>query len=169
MGRSLKWLFIALSCILVLTGCTTKGQALTAVQKSVQHQYHQQANIANQTTKSFLFFQPKGFMVDSKGTHSIVFKDKKGNLYILFVNSLEGKTSQVNYKNDLASLKRGAVKRTFNDQGSFNYIILSPSVNKQYELIIGCGGIKMSTKTTLENAQTASKNMSTIIKSITTP
>jgi hypothetical protein len=169
MTRSLKWLLMALSCILVLTGCTTKGQVVNAVQKSIQNQYHKSAHSTNQTTKSFHFFQPNGFKVDSKGTQNIIFKDKKGNPYILFVNSLEGKTSQVNYKNDLASLKRGAVKKTFNDHGTFNYIILRPLEKKQYELIIGQGGTKMSTKTTLENAQNASKQMATIIQSVTNP
>jgi predicted small lipoprotein YifL len=167
MKRSLKWLLTTLACILVLAGCTTKGQVLEAVQKSVQHQYHQPSKTANQMTKTFRFNLPKGLKIDSKGTHNIVLKDKTGNLYILFVNGLEGKMSEVNYKNDLASLKRGAVKKTFSDQGTFNYIILRPIKNNKVELIVGRGGIKMSTKTTLENAQKASKQMATIIQSVT--
>ena len=166
MIRSLKWLIMVLSCFLVLTGCTTKGQVLEDTQKSVLHQYHQSPKSTNQTTASFSFYQPQGLKLDSKGVHNIVFKDKNGNPSILFVNSLEEKTSQVNYKNDLASLKRGAVKKTFNDQGAFNYIILRPKKNKQYELIIGRGGIKMSTNTTLENAEKSSKQMAAIIQSI---
>ncbi len=167
MSKSLVKVGLVMCIGVFLVACTTKGHVANQIVDSMKKEWGHPPIKTNHEAKSFSYYLPSTYKVQSTGQSNIIFRDHSGHLYILFVNGNEGPKSQVNYKNDQNALNKSDVHQTMSDTHSFSYVIIRKLEKDQYELIVDRGGVKVSTKASLAELTKLAPNMEKIVHSVT--
>ncbi|WP_102345245.1 hypothetical protein [Bacillus sp. Marseille-P3661] len=163
--KVVKRLPVIFLLIAILTGCGTSQQE--AVQQSkivVEETFNAETIEPNQNAKGFTYYLPDDFDVESELDNNLILTRGKDE-YILFVNPLEDPNSQEIFE----TLKNNEETelQSFSNESQFGYIsVTSLEDEKLSELIVGIGGIKLTTQTTANNMVDNSKVMMEIVKSI---
>ncbi|ENH95795.1 hypothetical protein J416_14208 [Gracilibacillus halophilus YIM-C55.5] len=140
-------------------------EVLQQSNQAVEQAFNQEAKTPNQDLNQLSLFLPNTFEVFEQESNNVIL-ESNGQTYILFHNSLENESSQLNYeavneKNDHLLLE------SFENQGRFGYIYISEADTKsEFQLQIGVGGIKITTITEKSDAATDAKDMMLIANSL---
>ena len=90
-----------------------------------------------------------------KGTHP----------YILFYNPNEDSNSEALYETTKQSGENIIVDKTFTFEDQFGYLLIFEADDSYYEIAAGIGGIKATTKSTVENVAKDAEMMMSIVAS----
>jgi hypothetical protein len=167
MTAFLKRIIILSLCIVLVGGCTpTKKEAVQNTEKDITAIFKDKPKSANEKTEYFTFHKPSTLTISQKGKHNIIFQDHDKNVYILFVNPKEKKSSELNYQSVKKHMKSDDVLKSFHVGNTFVYVYVKPIKNEEVELVVAAGGIKMSTKTTLKQMTDQAEMMAEVILSV---
>jgi len=168
MTAFIKRIIIIGFCIVFVSGCaTSQKEAVQDSQKAVTTIFRDKIHNANAQADHFTYYKPSTLTISQKGEHNIIFHDFNENIYILFVNPVEDKLSKMNYEAALRDKNKGDTLKQFKAGNTFLYIYVKPlKGDKKVELVVDGGGVKMSTKTTLDHLVEKSKIMAEMIHSV---
>ncbi|MCT8137325.1 hypothetical protein H1D32_05940 [Anaerobacillus sp. CMMVII] len=156
-----------LLAVILITGCggITKEQAIESAKEAFETGVVAEPQAPNEQTDMFSYYLPSTLSLEEVSENNLILS--KGNqLYLVFSNPAETKTSQVNYEQDKVLEENTLLLETLEVDGAFSYIIVSPFEEDEYKVIVGIGGEKGTTITDLENLKDSVDTMLEIIKSI---
>lgn len=123
----------------------------------------EELNDPNQELEHTSIYIPDKFQLESEDASNIILKEKE-QTYIVFYNSLEPATSEIGA--DSSRNKEALLFETFEDEKKFGYIRLMPEIDKKYEMVVGIGGVKITTHTTKKDMEQDAEEMMHISKSL---
>ncbi|WP_458412182.1 hypothetical protein ACNQFZ_15245 [Schinkia sp. CFF1] len=151
----------------LLIGCSaSKDEAVNQSKKLAETTFKEKSHESTKTTNGFSYYLPKGYKVKDQTENNVILL-KDGQEYILFVNPREAKDSEALYE-ELKGAKKAEAKdiTSFKKDNEFGYISITPAKEKKYELIVGIGGIKMTTLTTVSDMVGNTEDMMEITNSV---
>lgn len=167
MTAFLKKVIILLLCLVLLCACTpSKEKAVKDTTNAITSMFKEKPIEANEKTKHFSYYKPAAFKISQNGEQNIIFQDREDNVFILFVNPNENSKSQLNYQTIMNEKHKRDLLKSFHVGDHFIFVYVKPIKDKDYELVVGAGGVKMSTKTTLYHLEDEAKMMAKIIRSV---
>ncbi|MGV3465639.1 MAG: hypothetical protein ACO1OT_10135 [Heyndrickxia sp.] len=149
----------------LITGCSTsvKEQQNEATNK-VSKAFSAQPKAAKKTTKNFSLYLPFGMTIQKESPNNVIIKRGRQN-YLLFYNQKEVENSQEVYK--ISKPNKGLlVDKSFSSNSRFGYLLISKVKKDLYEVIVGVGGIKMTTETSMKNIASDAEKMAKIVSSV---
>jgi len=161
-----KMVWILLPFLLILSACTgpISEEQEKAKEKALEA-FQNEPNQPNEEIANMKLYVPRGLEVAESDSNNIVFSEED-QLYILFVNPNEDRTSQVLYESTLASLDKVRLNEKFEEKDQFGYIIIHDVSEDVYGLTVGIGGVKMSTETTTKNLAKDAEKMMNMVASL---
>ncbi|WP_374724487.1 hypothetical protein [Calidifontibacillus erzurumensis] len=164
MKALIRFLALTLLTISLLTGCNGKeDEAIVEAIQIAEATFNETKQEPTESSDLFSFYLPKEYKVKEKSEHNIILK-KDNQEYILFVNPNEALDSEVLF-NELQAAKK-EVQETFKSKGRFGYLLITPVEGKNYEVIVGIGGVKMTTLSTVDDIARDTKKMMEIANSV---
>ncbi|MBY6274557.1 MAG: hypothetical protein C6P37_02940 [Caldibacillus debilis] len=164
--RKLMIGLVLLCLLLLLPACSTSlRKEKEAAAEGVEEAFRQEAKEANHQTEDISFYLPAGMVVksDDKYNHLI---QKGSKMFILFINPNEDSKSKVLYQTAKEGSKDYLLDKTFRADGRFGYLLIQKLKDDLYEVVVGIGGIKMTTATELSGLSKDAKSMMEIVRSI---
>lgn len=168
MFRLWKIAFLFLLTVLLLVACgqTVEEQAASGIQ-AAKDAFSTESKQWNEEIEGIRFYKPAGFIVDEESNAQNLLFTKSDEPYILFINPNEESNSQLFYelvKSD-ASVKV-IQEETFTKDGLFGFAAVLESSDKEVELIVGVGGVKMTTISKKSKIGRNLQEMMEIVRSI---
>lgn len=167
MMKYYKQILVSMLLIVIfsgLIGCNaSKEEAYQASQDVAETTFNEEKKAPTETTDGINYYLPDDFKVKNIIENNIILSRGKQE-YILFVNPLEPSDSEVVYE-ELKD-KDKALLQSFEDNQRFGYISITPIEGKEYELMVGIGGVKVTTKTTTNDMAENTKVMMEIANSV---
>lgn len=162
-----KSIIAFIGMVILLVGCSvSENDAIDQTYTSVKETFSSQVNETNKTSDDLTYFLPNSLTIESEEEHNIVL-NKGSQRFILFYNQLEDLSSEEVYKGSLSEDRKPVLNETFQEGNKFQYVIVYLIDNtKKYELIIGMGGVKITTETTSNKMDEDAVLMAQIIDSI---
>lgn len=165
MNRSIRILVLLLLSFSLLMGCgVSKKEAINESKVVAKTTFQETKMKATETTSGISYYLPEDFKVQSETEHNIILL-KGRQEYILFINPQESPNSKAAFET-LKNAKGKPTINSFESDGRFGYISVAPLEGKEYELIVGIGGVKLTTKTKTKNMAENTKAMMEIINSV---
>lgn len=153
--------------ILVLVGCSaSEEEILTETKEMFVEGFYSEPIEANEETDGITYYLPKELQLTEESENNLIFEKGK-QLYLLFYNPVEGLESRVNLERDLEFEKEALLFETIEDEGRIGYLVVVPEEEDLLKLIIGIGGQKITTFSSLSNLADNTKTMIEVLNSIT--
>lgn len=163
------WLaFVTLTILVLLSGClSSEEDTLEETNSIVKEEFLSDLEIErNFESNDFEMYKPDSLeFSEARGSNLIFFEGEQP--YILFVNELEAPNSKWFY-DDLKEREEELHLRTFETEDRFAYYSVEEKEEEHYEVQVGIGGIKMATRTELNNLKEDVQEMIKMVKSIDT-
>ena len=152
--------------VLLLSACSASlKEEQTAAKDAVGEAFKKDPKAINTENEDIKFYLPFGFEVDKETPNNIILKNGS-KTYILFYNPHEGPDSKVIYEAALKQKEYG-FKETFSAKdGHHGYLLIKNADKKLNELIVGTGGVKITTQSKTKNLSTEAANMAEIVRSV---
>ncbi|WP_374722789.1 hypothetical protein [Peribacillus tepidiphilus] len=161
-NKYLAWMIAGI----ILTGCSTKMEDMTIqAEKAAEAEFQAEKPPADKKSKTFSFYLPHGFTIEEEKENNVIIK--KGDLLaIIFRNPNESSGSEM-LTNTIQSNKKEYIHtKVFEDKGRKGFMAIKKAGNEQYELVVGIGGVKVTTVTKAQNLDDLAKEMMKIAASI---
>ncbi|MEO4051896.1 hypothetical protein [Solibacillus sp. CAU 1738] len=162
--QSIAILILALS----LAGCgkSIEEQIEVGV-ANAQSTFKEAAQTPNTTIGNIQLFIPKGYTVEQGVDEMNYILKKDKDSFLLFVNAIETEDSKLHYENLLADKTKDVVKsQDFETAGAFGFSAVVKHSEDEYELIVGSGGIKMTTISQNKKIENKLSEMMQIVRSV---
>lgn len=111
------------------------------------------------------FFLPRGINVIEESEYNFVL-GRRDQLFLLFFNPIEPKTSEVHYLLDLEFEDEAVLFKSIEKQDRFGYILVLPDEEDLYKLVVGLGGAKITTMTTINELENSTIAITEILHSL---
>ena len=158
---------IVVSAIL-LAGCgkTLEDQVSKGI-TTVQAAFEQQPIKANTKENNLSLYLPEDYVIDPSKEENNYFINSSDDQYILFINENEPENSQLNYELLMSSDDDSIIKvEQLQGEKQFGFVAIKEFSEKEYELIVSIGGIKLSTVTNQKKMDEKLANMIDIVRSV---
>lgn len=168
MFRLWKIAFLLLLTVLMLVACgkTIEEQAATGIQ-AAKDTFFTETKEANEEIDGIRLYKPAGYKVEEESDAQNMLFTKGDEPYLLFINSNEETDSQLFYEVLKADSSVKVVQEeTFTKDGLFGFVAVLESSDKQVELVVGVGGVKMTTISKISKIENNLQDMMEIVKSI---
>lgn len=165
-----RWL-LALAVValtFVLTGCGKSVQEQIDVGvASAATTFQENAETPNTTIGAIDLFVPKTYKVEQGANKMNYILTKNKDSYILFVNTNEEEDSKLHYDNLMADASKEVVKsQQMTTDEAFGFSAVVALDDKQYELIVSIGGVKMTTISEDRKIEEKLHTMMQIVRSV---
>ncbi|MBY0124139.1 hypothetical protein [Bacillus sp. S/N-304-OC-R1] len=152
--------------VLLLSACSASlKEEQSAAKDAVGEAFKMEPKATNNENGDIQFYLPFGFEVDKETPNNIILKNGS-KTYILFYNPNEGPDSKVVYK---ATLKQNDYdyQETFSTKNKhFGYLLVNNNEDTLNELIVGIGGVKITTQAKTKSLSAEAAKMAEIIQSV---
>ena len=112
-------------------------------------------------------YLPENFVIDPSDEENNYFIHSSDDQYILFINEEEPENSQFNYDILMKSDDKSIIKvEQLQGEKHFGFVAVKQFSEKEYELIVSIGGIKLSTITNEKKIDFKLENMIDIVRSV---
>jgi hypothetical protein len=158
---------IVVSAVL-LAGCgkTVDEQVLEGI-TTVQAAFEQEPIKANTKENNISLYLPVDYVIDPSKEENNYLINSSDDQYILFINEKEPENSQLNYDLLMKSEDESIVKvEQLQGEKHFGFVAVKQFSEKEYELIVSIGGIKLSTVTNQKKIDEKLANMIDIVRSV---
>ncbi|WP_017756156.1 hypothetical protein [Calidifontibacillus oryziterrae] len=160
-----KPLFVVLLSISLLMGCgVTKEEAINESIEVAEDTFNEAKPAYNETIYGIRFSLPEDFKIISESESNIILA-KGRQEFILFVNPQEALDSEAAFQ-ALEKAKGEKIIESFKRGERFGYFSAAPLEDNEYELIVGIGGVKLTTKTKISDMVEHTKAMMEIANSV---
>lgn len=119
---------------------------------------------ANEQNEDIEYYLPFGYEVKEEEPNNIILKNGS-KTYILFYNQHESPDSKVVYN---ATIKQSEFNynETFEENGSFAFLLVKNTDDNMHELTVGVGGVKMTTQVKTKNLSAEAAAMIEMVRSV---
>ncbi|GAM12769.1 hypothetical protein [Mesobacillus selenatarsenatis] len=150
--------------LLLLSACSASfSEQKAEIKKEVASTFESQPEKTNNSTKDIDYYLPSDVKVEKETPNNVLLKDGS-KTYILFYNQHEKEDSKVVYDSTVKQQKEWDANETFSKDGKFGYMLVKELKENHYQLIIGIGGVKLTTET--ENVREDAEAMMQIANSV---
>ncbi|WP_079510099.1 hypothetical protein [Mesobacillus jeotgali] len=150
--------------VFLLSACSASFPEQKAeIKKEVANTLESQPEKPNNSAKDIEYYLPADYEVEEETPNNVLFKDGS-KTYILFYNQHEKEDSKVVYNSTVKQQKKWDANETFSKNGKFGYMLVKQLKEKNYQLIVGIGGVKLTTET--ENVREDAEAMMEIANSV---
>lgn len=158
-------IFILLSLFL-LVGCSAsfeekKDEAIEVVQEKMK----EKTNKANKEVGDIEFHLPFGFEIEKESPNNVILKNGS-KTYILFYNQNENQQSEVVYKSTLTQHEKFEVNKKWSEKDRLTYLLVENLDKDMNELIVGIGGVKLTSEVKTSSLATEAAQMMEIVNSV---
>lgn len=163
----MRLVILFLLSIFLLSGCQAsfKEQKNEAI-KAVQEQLKEKPKKTNKEAEDIKFYLPFGFEIDEKSPNNIILKNGSKR-YILFYNQHENQQSDVVYKSTLNQHEKFEANKKWNEKDQFGYFLVDNLKDDNLnELIVGIGGVKLTSEVKTGKLATEAAQMMEIVHSV---
>jgi hypothetical protein len=134
--------------------------------KAVAEQMNKNPKDPNQNTEEIDYYLPFGFEVEEESPNNIILKNGS-KTYILFYNQQENALSDVVYKSTLNRHEEFEIDQKWPEKNRFGYLLVSSLDEKDMnELIVGIGGVKLTSEVKTGSLTTEAAQMMEIVHSV---
>jgi hypothetical protein len=158
---------IFLLSIGLLVGCQAsledqKDETINTVQSKLK----EKPKKANQDVEDISFYLPFGFEIDEQSPNNIILKNGT-KTYILFYNQHENAQSEVVYKSTLNQHEKFELDKKYDNKDYLGYLLVeSLEEDDLNELIVGIGGVKLTSEVKTSSLPTEAAQMMEIVNSV---
>ncbi|MBT2638436.1 MULTISPECIES: hypothetical protein [unclassified Bacillus (in: firmicutes)] len=150
--------------VFLLSACSASFSEQKAdIKEEVAATFESQPEKTNNSTKDIDYYLPTSVKVDKETPNNVLLKDGE-KTYILFYNQHELEDSKVVYDSTVKQQKEWDANETFSKDGKFGYLLVKKLKENHYQLIVGIGGVKLTTET--ENVKEDAEAMMQIANSV---
>lgn len=161
--RHLKWAIPVVLAITALTVAIIMIDEFARAEQAAEEAFNATPYNSDNDIQGYSIYIPQGFVVNSESENNIELV-KGSQQYLVFINDKEGSTSTVTY--DALTEREGAeLDTTFETEEQFGYIVAN-EMDDEVVLVVGIGGIKVTTKTDKSSLESDASDMMNIAKSI---
>ncbi|MEC5421890.1 hypothetical protein QGM71_00090 [Virgibacillus sp. C22-A2] len=157
---------IMLVFIVVVSSCGTKSEeeALIDAKKMAEDIFVNNEPIeTNYELNNMAFYLPGSVEVTDEVDSNIILSDSD-RTYIVFYNKIENPLSKLNYST--AQSPNALLLESFSNDKKFGYIRILPDEEREYELQVGVGGVKVTTFTTKMKMDDDARELMKVARSI---
>lgn len=153
-------------CLLFLiTACSpSQKEAFSATLTAVEQEFNKDAASPNKKAGNYDAYIPENMEVQTEDKNNFLIDDGD-HTYILFINPLEPKNSKILFK-VLQEENKSILLDSFVQKKEFGFINISSMDKKEYEVVVGIGGVKMTTVTKIGDLEETARLMMKMVKSI---
>ena len=161
---------VLFACLLLLTGllvgCSVSvDDEIKNTTAKIEEAFNNKPMETNKSFESISYYLPNAMKIESEGTNNLIFEQGK-QLYILFVNPNEELDSKVMFESTGAKTKKDLVFETFEDENRFGYVKVTEVEENSYEVLVGIGGIKLTTQAKASQISESAEQMMQIVSSV---
>jgi hypothetical protein len=150
--------------IFLLSACSASfSEQKAEIKKEVASTFESQPEKTNNSTKDIDYYLPSDVKVEEETPNNVLLKNGS-KTYILFYNQHEKENSKVVYDSTVKQQKEWDANETFGKEGKFGYMLVKELKENHYQLIVGIGGVKLTTET--ENVREDAEAMMQIANSV---
>jgi 5-formyltetrahydrofolate cyclo-ligase len=133
--------------------------------KAVQKQMNEKPKGTNKEAQDINFYLPFGYEIDEESPNNIILKNGS-KTYILFYNQFENQQSDVVYKSTLNQHEKYEIDQKWEDKDNFGYFLVKKLEDDLNELIVGIGGVKLTSEVKTSSLTTEAVQMMEIVNSV---
>lgn len=160
--------FLIVLTILLLSACgKTVDEQIDTGLANVETVFKNKPKKANHKISNIELYLPSRYSINFTDEANNFIIEKGSDVYILFVNINEEEDSKLQYdilKND--TTKHIIKEKTIEVDDSFSFALVSKQDEKNYELIVSTGGVKISTISEDKNIDDKLLHMMEIVHSV---
>lgn len=131
--------------------------------EAVAETFESKPEKTNNSAKDIDYHLPFGVEMEKESPNNIILQNGS-RTYILFYNHHEADDSKVVYESTLKQQEEWDGNETYNKDGKFGYMLVKKLKDKHYQLIVGIGGVKLTTET--DNIKKDAETMMKIANSV---
>jgi hypothetical protein len=150
--------------VFLLGACSSSfSEDKTEAKEAVESTFASKPEKADNSTKDIDYHLPFGVEIKEESPNNVLLKNGS-RTYILFYNQHETEGSKVVYESTMMQQKEWDVNENFNQDGKFGYMLVKKLKEDHYQLIVGIGGVKLTTET--DNIKKDAETMMRIANSV---
>lgn len=164
MVKKIMSLLIIGFTVMIVSGCgLSEEEVIENISETMHEAFNRQSPEPNKDIENFKIYFPEDHTIIEESEGNLIF-DTQDQTYILFYNVLEPPTSDAFY---LSEERRGnyLFLESYQDDERFLYVKVS-EVDRDYELQVGMGGLRLTTQTDLKELEETFNQMVDMINSI---
>lgn len=147
MRRTFRTLGLVLMVIVVLGACSSSfSEDKKTADESVGVTFKSKPEKTNNSTKDIKYHLPFGVEIKDESPNNVLLKNGS-RTYILFYNQQEKADSKVVYESAVKQQKKWDANETYQQDKKFGYMLVKKLKEDNYQLIVGIGGVKLTTET----------------------
>jgi len=166
--RSLKiQILFILTAVLILASCSNASikEEQKIAEANVMKVFKGKGKKPNTEAEGLNFYMPTGVSIeDTKQSNVILKRDSK--VYILFYNPNESAKSEVVYQSTVSDTEKYRINKTFTHDNRLGYFVVRDTGEDEYEIVVGVGGVKLTTQTDADEIAFDAELMMEIASSI---
>jgi 5-formyltetrahydrofolate cyclo-ligase len=150
----------------LLFGCqATLGDKKEESIKAVQEQMNEKPKETNKEAQDIKFYLPFGYEIDEESPNNVILKNGS-KTYILFYNQFENQLSDVVYKSTLNQHEKYEIDQKWENKESFGYFLVEKLDDDMNELIVGIGGVKLTSEVKTKSLADEAAQIMEIVHSV---
>ncbi|UOQ46115.1 hypothetical protein MUN89_09465 [Halobacillus salinarum] len=168
MNKFTKVGIMLLGVLFLLNGCglfKSEEDMLKDTNEKVKKAFFAEPLHRNKDTDHLSMYLPKDMTVSETEKNNIVLTKGNNQTIIIFYNSMEDKSSQLNYQAAKKKQDR-LLLNTYDKDDRFGYLLVTIAKDDQYEIQVGVGGAKLTTMTKKGDMEEDAEEMMKIAQSI---
>ncbi|HAQ06262.1 MAG TPA: hypothetical protein DCR24_01515 [Bacillus bacterium] len=133
--------------VFLLGACSSSfSEDSNKVNEAVAETFESKPEETNASAKDIDYHLPFGVEMKEESPNNLILKNGS-RTYILFYNQHEVQDSDVVYKSTTKQQKDWDVNETYKKDDKFGYLLVKKLEDKHYLLVVGIGGVKLTTET----------------------
>ncbi|WP_442595550.1 hypothetical protein [Neobacillus sp. D3-1R] len=161
--RVLMLIFLS---FVVLVGCSASlNEQSNKTIKTIQDQLKTKPKKANKNLGEIEAYLPFGYEIEKISQNNVILKNGS-KTYILFYNQHEDEQSDVVYKSTLNQHKKIDTNKHWKNEDQFSYLLIDNYEKDMNELIVGIGGVKLTSEVKTSSLSTEAVQMMEIVQSV---
>lgn len=158
-------LLLIISVILLSACSASLEEEQDAAKDAAEEAFSQTPEKTNHKSDNIEYYLPFGVEVKEESPNNIILKNGS-KTYILFYNPHEGPDSEVVYDATVNQKKEYDVNETYTKDGYRGFLLINSGKKDENELIVGIGGVKISTQSKTKHLSSDAATMMEIINSV---
>ncbi|KON86700.1 hypothetical protein AF332_07765 [Sporosarcina globispora] len=158
-------LLLFISFILLSACSASLEEEQTAAKNAAEEAFNQSPEETNHKFEDIEYYLPFGMEVEEESPNNVILKNGSRR-YILFYNQHEGPDSKVVYDATLKQKDEYEFNETFTKDGHNGFLLINSGKEDEHELVVGIGGVKLSTQAKTRNLSSDTAAMMEIANSV---
>lgn len=162
----MRVILLMIVSLFLMVGCSASFKEKSdATIKEVQNQLKTKPKKPNKEVGDIEVYLPFGFEIEDVSPNNVILKNGS-KTYILFYNQNENINSEIVYNSTLNQHEKIDTKKQWKKKEKFSYLLIDNYKKDMNELIVGIGGIKLTSEVKTGSLATEAVQMMEIVQSV---